>query len=172
MTKPFLTQWLEIEPGWIDYNNHLNMGYYTVLFDRAADEAFENFGFGEDYIARTNHTTFSGEFHLRYLREVRLGDKLRSTFYLIDHDDKKFHTYQELTRTAGFPPPAKVSPCMSISMVPRWPRCPTTSWDGSAPWPAITRACRAPRGWAAGSASAARPDLYALRIPPILRRSK
>ena len=102
MTKPFLTQWLEIEPGWIDYNNHLNMGYYTVLFDRAADEAFENFGFGEDYIARTNHTTFSGEFHLRYLREVRLGDKLRSTFYLIDHDDKKFHTDQELYHEDGW----------------------------------------------------------------------
>ena len=70
--------------------------------DRAADEAFENFGFGEDYIARTNHTTFSGEFHLRYLREVRLGDKLRSTFYLIDHDDKKFHTYQELYHEDGW----------------------------------------------------------------------
>ena len=102
MTKPFLTQTLTIEPGWIDYNDHLNMGYYTVLFDRAADEAFEGFGFGQDYISRTNHTTFSGEFHLRYLREVKLGDRLRSTFYLIDYDEKRFHTFQELYHEDGW----------------------------------------------------------------------
>ena len=99
---PFLSSWLSIEPEWIDYNNHLNMGYYTVLFDRAADEVFEDFGFGQDYINRTNHTTFSGEFHLRYLREVKLGDKLRSTFYLIDYDEKRFHTFQELYHEDGW----------------------------------------------------------------------
>lgn len=99
---PFIDCWLEIEPGWIDYNDHLNMGYYTVLFDRAADVVFEQFGFGPDYIARTNHTTFSGEFHLRYLREVKLGDRLRSSFYLVDHDEKRFHTYQELYHEDGW----------------------------------------------------------------------
>ena len=99
---PFLDRWLSIEPGWIDYNDHLNMGYYTVLFDRAADEPFERFGFGPDYIRRTNHTTFSGEFHLRYLREVKLGDRLRSTFYLIDYDEKRFHTFQELYHEDGW----------------------------------------------------------------------
>ena len=100
--KPFMSTWHEIEPGWIDYNNHLNMGYYTVLFDRAADEVFEQFGFGPDYLNRTNHTTFSGEFHLRYLREVKLGDKLRSSFYLIDYDEKRFHTFQELSHEDGW----------------------------------------------------------------------
>lgn len=102
MSVPFLSSWLEIEPGWIDYNNHLNMGYYTVLFDRAADEVFEALGFGTDYISATNHTTFSGEFHLRYLREVKLGDRLRSTFYLIDYDEKRFHTFQELYHEDGW----------------------------------------------------------------------
>ena len=99
---PFLSSWLSIERDWIDYNNHLNMGYYTVLFDRAADEVFEQFGFGRDYISRTNHTTFSAEFHLRYLREVKLGDRLRSTFYLIDYDEKRFHTFQELYHEDGW----------------------------------------------------------------------
>ncbi len=100
--KPFMSTWHEIEPGWIVYNNPLNMGYFTVLFDRAADEVFEQFGFGPDYLNRTNHTTFSGEFHLRYLREVKLGDKLRSSFYLIDYDEKRFHTFQELYHEDGW----------------------------------------------------------------------
>jgi acyl-CoA thioester hydrolase len=99
---PFMSSFLEIEEGWIDYNNHLNMGYYTVLFDRAADELWEQFGFGPEYLARTNHTTFSAEFHLRYLREVKLGDRLRSSIWIIAYDRKRFHTFQELYHEDGW----------------------------------------------------------------------
>ncbi len=99
---PFMSSFLEIETGWIDFNNHLNMGYYTVLFDRAADEAFETFGFGPDYVARCNHTTFSAEFHVRYLRELKLGDRVRSSFWLIAHDEKRFHSFQELYHEDGW----------------------------------------------------------------------
>ncbi len=28
---------MQIEPHWIDYNGHLNMAYYNVMFDRAID---------------------------------------------------------------------------------------------------------------------------------------
>ncbi len=38
---PFVSSVMRVEPGWIDYNGHLNMAYYNVLFDRAVDEAFE-----------------------------------------------------------------------------------------------------------------------------------
>jgi acyl-CoA thioester hydrolase len=100
-TGPFLSSFLGIEEGWIDYNDHLNMGYYTVLFDRAADELWARIGFGPDYAAATNHTTFSAEFHVRYLREVKLGDSVRSSIWVIDHDAKRFHTFQEMFRADG-----------------------------------------------------------------------
>ncbi len=99
---PLMSSLLEIEPAWIDHNNHLNMGYYTVLFDRAADEAFETLGFGPAYIAATNHTTFSAEFHVRYLRELKLGDRVRSSFRILDHDAKRFHSFQELYHEDGW----------------------------------------------------------------------
>lgn len=99
---PFMSSLLEIEEGWIDFNNHLNMGYYTVLFDRAADQAFESLGFGPDYVASRNHTTFAAEFHIRYLRELKLGDRVRASFWLIEHDDKKFHGFQELYHEDGW----------------------------------------------------------------------
>ena len=38
---PFVSSVMTVEPAWIDYNGHLNMAYYNVLFDRAVDEAFE-----------------------------------------------------------------------------------------------------------------------------------
>jgi acyl-CoA thioester hydrolase len=36
---PFVSSVMRVEPAWIDYNGHLNMAYYNVLFDRAVDEA-------------------------------------------------------------------------------------------------------------------------------------
>ena len=99
---PFMSTFLEIEEGWIDYNNHLNMGYYPVLFDRAGDQVYEEFGFGPDYVAGTNHTTFSAEFHVRYLREVKLGDKVRSSFWIVAYDEKRFHSFQELYHGDGW----------------------------------------------------------------------
>ncbi|WP_397543367.1 thioesterase family protein [Roseovarius salis] len=100
-TGPFMSAFLGIEKDWIDYNDHLNMGYYTVLFDRAADELWERIGFGPDYVAATGHTTFSAEFHVRYLREVKLGDRVRCSIWVIDHDEKRFHTFQEMFREDG-----------------------------------------------------------------------
>ena len=99
---PFLSSYPAVEEGWIDFNGHMNMGYYTVLFDRCADEAFAEMGFGPDYVAARNLTTFSAEFHIRYLREVKLGDRVRSTFYLLDHDEKRFHSFQELYHKDGW----------------------------------------------------------------------
>jgi acyl-CoA thioester hydrolase len=93
---------LELEDAWIDYNGHLNMGYYTVLFDRAADEAFEELGFGPAYRAATNHTTFSAEFHIRYLREIKPGDRVRASFQLIDWDAKRFHAFQQMYHEDGW----------------------------------------------------------------------
>ncbi len=99
---PFLSSYHAVEEAWIDFNGHMNMGYYTVLFDRCADEAFAEMGFGPDYVAARNLTTFSAEFHIRYLREVKLGDRVRSTFYLLDQDEKRFHSFQELYHKDGW----------------------------------------------------------------------
>ena len=99
---PFLSSYHAVEPGWIDYNDHMNMGYYVVLFDRAADEAYEDLGFGPEYRAATGCSTFAAEFHICYLRELKLGDRVRSAFRIIDHDEKRFHTYQELIHEDGW----------------------------------------------------------------------
>ena len=47
---PFVSSVMRVEPQWIDYNGHLNMAYYNVLFDRAVDEAYELLGIGADYV--------------------------------------------------------------------------------------------------------------------------
>lgn len=93
---PFLTSVMQIEPEWIDYNGHLNMAYYNVLFDRGIDQMWLELGIGPGYLKERNGSTFTAECHVRYLREVHLGDPVQVSVYLIAADDKRIHTFEEL----------------------------------------------------------------------------
>jgi acyl-CoA thioester hydrolase len=92
---PFVSSAMKVEPAWIDYNGHLNMAYYNVLFDRAVDEVFELLGCGADYV-KTGFSTFTAEAHVRYLRELHDGDPVRVSFQLLDYDDKRMHYFEQL----------------------------------------------------------------------------
>jgi acyl-CoA thioester hydrolase len=93
---PFVSSLMRVEPQWIDYNGHFNMAYYNVLFDRAVDEAYELLGIGIDYLKQYNHSTFTAEAHIRYLRELHDGDPVRVTFQLLDYDAKRIHYFEQL----------------------------------------------------------------------------
>ena len=102
MIRAFVSNAMELEPGWIDYNGHLNMAYYGVLFDRGVDDAFIELGLGPDYREATGHTTYSAEFRIRYLRELHLGDKVRASFQILELGPKSFHFCQELLHEDGW----------------------------------------------------------------------
>jgi acyl-CoA thioester hydrolase len=93
---PLVSSVMRVEPAWIDYNGHLNMAYYNVLFDRAVDEAYELIGCGHAYLEQTRHSTFTAEVHIRYLRELHVDDPVRVNFQLLDYDDKRIHYFEEL----------------------------------------------------------------------------
>ncbi len=93
---PFVSSRMEIEKDWIDYNGHLNMAYYNMLFDRAVDEAFGICGLGPDYIRDHNHSFFLVESRIRYRRELTLDNQIRVTLQLIDFDDKRLHYVMEI----------------------------------------------------------------------------
>ena len=93
---PFLSSVMQIEPQWIDYNGHLNMAYYNVMFDRAIDELWLVLGIGPSYKKSRNSSTFTAECHVRYLREIHLGQPLQVSVTLIAADDKRLHTFEEL----------------------------------------------------------------------------
>jgi acyl-CoA thioester hydrolase len=93
---PFVSSLMRVEPQWIDYNGHLNVAYYNVLFDRAVDEVYELIGLGPDYLKQNGHSTMVAEAHVRYLREVNEADPLRVTVQLLDYDAKRFHLFEQL----------------------------------------------------------------------------
>ena len=97
---PFVSSIMRVEPGWIDYNGHLNMAYYNVLFDRAVDEVLELLGCGADYVKSRRQSWFTAEVHVRYLRELHAEDPVRVTFQLINFDSKRLHFFEQLFHAA------------------------------------------------------------------------
>lgn len=93
---PFVSSLMRIEPQWIDYNGHLNVAYYNVLFDRAVDEVYEPLGLGPDYLKTARHSTMVVEAHVRYLREVHLDTPLRVKIQYLGHDSKRIHLFEHL----------------------------------------------------------------------------
>ena len=87
---------MQIEPQWIDYNGHLNMAYYNVMLDRAIDQLWLQLGIGPGYMKERHCSTFTAECHVRYLREIHLGDPVQISVFLLDADEKRLHTFEEL----------------------------------------------------------------------------
>ena len=97
---PFVSSTMRVEPAWIDYNGHMNMAYYHVLFDRAVEEGFGLVGLGQDYLEERRASSFAAEIHTLYRRELTLGDTVRITLQLIDFDEKRIHYYMEARHAA------------------------------------------------------------------------
>ena len=103
---PFAAARAAVRPEWIDYNGHMNVGYFSVVFDLAADAFLEFLGFTQDFRQQNGSTTFALEQHLNFLREVNEGDMLRFEARLLDFGDKRFHFYQEMFRVGEDRPAA------------------------------------------------------------------
>lgn len=102
IAAPFVSRVMQIEKDWIDYNGHLNMAYYNVLFDRASDDAFELMGLGPAYARERKLTVYTAEVHVCYVRELHLGDQVTVSFHLLDHDEKRLRAYQEIRHAEGW----------------------------------------------------------------------
>jgi acyl-CoA thioester hydrolase len=99
-----LELWREtVRPEWIDYNGHMNVAYYTLLFDHGVDRFFDYIGLGQDYRDTSTGTTMAVEQHILYRRELLEGATARCTTQLIGFDEKRIHHYHEMfDAEAGF----------------------------------------------------------------------
>ena len=117
---PFVSSTMPIEPAWIDYNGHVNMAHYHVLFDRAVDEAFGVAGLGRDYVEERNASFFTAEVHTLYKRELTGSDRVRITLQLIDFDEKRMHFYQEMRHAEeGWVAATSENLCLHVDMATR-----------------------------------------------------
>jgi len=84
---------LRVQPEYIDLNGHMNVGYYTVLFDRALDLPWARLGIYSALILETGKSSFALESHLTYKQELKEGDPIAFDFQLLDFDAKRIHYF-------------------------------------------------------------------------------
>ena len=85
-----------IKKEWIDYNNHMNMAYYVLVFDDVWEIILKKFKMGEDSAKSTHMSTMVVETHTTYNSEVKLGDEVEINLTFFDHDKKRLHFKMEM----------------------------------------------------------------------------
>jgi acyl-CoA thioester hydrolase len=85
-----------IKKEWTDYNNHMNMAYYVLVFDQIWEIILEKFKMGEQSAKTTNMSTMVVETHTTYNNEVKEGDEVNINLTFFDHDKKRLHFKMEM----------------------------------------------------------------------------
>lgn len=89
-------------PEWIDYNGHMNVGYYTIAIDTAFDLILEEWiDYGPSSVRERGMGPFILQNHLHYLDEMVEGEAFTVDFQLIDSDSKRLHVMARLLKADG-----------------------------------------------------------------------
>ena len=81
---------------WTDYNNHMNLSYYILVFDLGAEVILSKFKMGEHSAKTTKKSTMVVETHTTYNNEVKEGDEVDVFLSHFDHDKKRLHYKLEM----------------------------------------------------------------------------
>tara|TARA_A100001011_G_scaffold4436_1_gene5076 strand:- start:489 stop:959 length:471 start_codon:yes stop_codon:yes gene_type:complete len=87
----------KIIKDWIDYNDHMNVSYYLLIFDKfGADVLNDNFKMGEHSAKTTKKSTMMVESHITYNQELVLNDEVDINLVYFDHDRKRLQYKMEM----------------------------------------------------------------------------
>ena len=80
----------KIKKEWTDYNGHMNVAYYVLIFDLyAAEILMTKFNMGEKSAKETNKSTMVVESHITYNQELKEGDEVDLNLIYFSHDKKR-----------------------------------------------------------------------------------
>jgi len=87
-----------VEPGWIDYNGHMNVAYYLLAFDQALDAFLDDWlGLGPAHVRRAGQGPYALQTHLHFLGELMEGEEFLVGIRMVDCDAKRMHLFCEMT---------------------------------------------------------------------------
>tara|TARA_Y100001970_G_C14104475_1_gene787320 strand:+ start:313 stop:780 length:468 start_codon:yes stop_codon:yes gene_type:complete len=92
----FLLTNKKIIKEWTDYNNHMNLSYYILVFDKGAEVFLSKFQMGEHSAKTTKKSTMVVETHTTYNNEVKEGEEVNVFLSHFDHDKKRLHYKLEM----------------------------------------------------------------------------
>ena len=87
----------KIIKDWIDYNNHMNVSYYLLIFDKfGADVLNDIFKMGEHSAKTTGKSTMIVESNITYDQELKIDDTVEVNLIYFDHDKKRLQYKMEM----------------------------------------------------------------------------
>ena len=87
----------KIIKDWTDYNGHMNVAYYVLIFDLfGAEVLMDKFNMGEESAKTTKKSTMVVESHITYNQEVKEGDEVDVNLLYFDHDKKRLQYKLEM----------------------------------------------------------------------------
>ena len=87
----------KIVKDWIDYNNHMNVSYYLLIFDKfGADVLNDTFEMGELSAKTTGKSTMIVESNITYNQELKIDDVVNVNLVYFDHDKKRLQYKMEM----------------------------------------------------------------------------
>jgi len=81
---------------WTDYNNHMNLSYYILVFDMGMEVILSKFKMGEHSAKTTKKSTMVVETHTTYQQEVKEDDEVNVSLAYFDHDNKRLQYKLEM----------------------------------------------------------------------------
>ena len=93
-----LTLEAKVEEKHLDFLGHMNVMWYTYFFDVATWNFYNSIGFGEEYHSKSGNGSFALESHVRYLAELRLGEKFVIYIRALKRNTKLLHFIQFMVR--------------------------------------------------------------------------
>lgn len=92
-----ISRWRErVLPEWLDYNGHMNVAYFVLIFDHGTDAFYPLVGLGKPYRQRTGKSTFAVESHVTYQKELSVNEEVKVTTQLLGFDDKRIHYFHTM----------------------------------------------------------------------------
>ena len=85
---------------WTDYNGHMNLSYYILIFDMGAEVILSKFKMGEHSAKTEKKSTMVVETHTTYNQEVKEGDLVDVFLSHFDYDNKRLHYKLEMYNKA------------------------------------------------------------------------
>ncbi len=87
----------KIIKDWTDYNGHMNVAYYVLIFDLfGAEVLMKRFHMGEESAKTSKKSTMVVESHITYNQEVKEGDEVDVNLLFFDHDKKRLQYKLEM----------------------------------------------------------------------------
>ncbi len=86
----------KVEASWLDYNGHMNDGWYAIVFSRASDAFMDRIGLDAASRKTSRQTLYTLASLIHFKKEAHLDAPLSVSGRLLEHDTKRIRIWLEM----------------------------------------------------------------------------